>query len=140
MNEKHLSSGAACMNHVPVRLPLPEEVLLAVGDYLRNERPKNDDAHVFLHHRAPHGPFEDSFISFYHVTTAAYARTGVDTAGKHHGMHSLRHSAATNMLAEEVPYPVISGVLGHANADTTRRYMAIDTAALRPLCLEVPRG
>lgn len=123
-----------------VRLPLPEEVMLALADYLRNERPESTSEHVFLHHRAPHHSFEDAVNPFHYVATNAYGRANVDTAGKHHGMHSLRHSAATNMLSGGTPYPVISGVLGHSNANTTRKYMAIDVERLRALSLEVPRG
>lgn len=124
----------------PVRLPLPEEVMLALADYLRNERPKNSDDHVFLHHRAPHCSFEGAVNAFHYVAKGAYMRASVNTAGKHHGMHSLRHSAATNMLSGNTPYPVISGILGHSNANTTRKYMAIDVERLRFLSLEVPRG
>ncbi len=124
----------------PVRLPLPEEVILALADYLRNERPQSVNDHVFLHHRAPHDSFGGRSNSFHDVVTAAFGRASVDTSGKHHGMHSLRHSAATNMLSGDTPYPVISGILGHSNANTTRKYMAIDVGKLRCLCLEVPRG
>jgi integrase/recombinase XerD len=124
----------------PVRLPLPDEVTLALADYLRNERPQSVNDHVFLHHRAPHDSFEGRSNSFHDVVTAAFGRASVDTSGKHHGMHSLRHSAATNMLSGDTPYPVISGILGHSNANTTRKYMAIDVGKLRCLCLEVPRG
>lgn len=125
---------------IPVRLPLPEEVMLALADYLRNERPAHATDHVFLHHRAPHDSFENAANAFHYVATDAYRRASVNTAGKHHGMHSLRHSAATNMLSAGTAYPVISGILGHSNANTTRRYMAIDVERLRPLSLEVPRG
>lgn len=124
----------------PVRLPLPEEVMLALADYLRNERPKSANEHVFLHHRAPHDSFEYAVNSFHYVATEAFGRASVNTVGKHHGMHSLRHSAATNMLSGGTPYPVISGILGHSNANTTRKYMAIDVERLRALSLEVPRG
>lgn len=124
----------------PVRLPLPEEVMLALLDYLRSERPESADSHVFLHHRAPHHSFEHATNAFHYVASVAYERAEIDTAGKHHGMHSLRHSAATNMLAGGTPYPVISGILGHSNANTTRSYMAIDVDRLRPLSLEIPRG
>lgn len=124
----------------PMRLPLPDEVMLALADYLRNERPEGADEHVFLHHRAPHNNFEGTQNAFHYVATAAFGRASVDTSGKHHGMHSLRHSAATNMLSTGTPYPVISGILGHSNANTTRKYMAIDVERLRPFSLEVPIG
>lgn len=123
-----------------VRLPMPEEVMLALADYLRNERPPHAADHVFLHHRAPHDSFENAANAFHYVATKAYARAFVNTAGKHHGMHSLRHSAATNMLSGGTAYPVISGILGHSNANTTRQYMAIDVERLRPLSLEVPHA
>ena len=71
---------------------------------------------------------------------ASESVAGVEPAGRHHGMHSLRHSAATNMLAGDVPYPVISGVLGHSNANTTRKYLAVDVERLRAMSLEVPRA
>lgn len=124
----------------PVGLPLPDETMLAVADYLRCERPESVDDHVFLRHRPPRGHFEGASNSFHDVVTRAFDRAAVDTSGKHHGMHSLRHSAATTMLAGGTAYPVISGILGHSNANTTRRYMAVDIEALRRLSLEVPRG
>lgn len=124
----------------PVRLPLPGEVILALADYLRSERPDSGDDHVFLRHRAPHGNFATASNSFHNVATGAFDRAEVNTSGKHHGMHSLRHSAATIMLSDGTAYPVISGILGHSNANTTRRYMTIDIEALRRLSLELPRG
>ena len=119
---------------------MPEEARLAIADYMRSERPSSEDAHVFLHARPPYGPFEGCQNAFHYVATAAFDAAGVDPRGRHHGMHSLRHSAATNMLADNVPYPVISGVLGHSNANTTRRYLAVDVERLRAMSLEVPRG
>lgn len=68
----------------------------------------------------------------------AYADAGVDVDGKHHGMHSLRHSAATNMLSGGTGYPVISAVLGHSSVNVTRRYLSIDVESLRQIALEVP--
>ena len=42
------------------------------------------------------------------------------------------------MLGSGTAYPVIGAVLGHADANTTRRYLRVDVAHLRPLALEVP--
>lgn len=123
-----------------VTLPMPDEAMLAIADYMRSERPDSDDAHVFLHARPPYEPFEGRQNAFHYVATSAFRAAGVETAGRHHGMHSLRHSAATNMLAGDVPYPVISGVLGHGNANTTRKYLAVDVERLRAMSLEVPRA
>lgn len=117
--------------------PMPEEVWLAVADYMREERPDVDDDHVFLTARAPYHAIESQHV-FHRMAARLFAEAGVETADKHHGMHSLRHSAATNMLAGGTPYPTISSVLGHSSVNVTKRYLSIDVESLRPLALEVP--
>jgi site-specific recombinase XerD len=121
-------------------LPMPDEVVLALVDYLKNERPLVKDDHVFVSAVAPYSNFSKTTDTFYRVASRAYGFAGVSTTGKHHGMHSLRHSSATCMLDNGVAYPVIAGVLGHAEQNTTMTYLAIDSARLRALCLEVPHG
>lgn len=118
-------------------LPMPEEVWLAVADYVKNERPDVEDDRVFMTANAPYHALESSHV-FHRMVTRAFAEAGIETAGKHHGMHSLRHSAATNMLAGGTPYPTISSVLGHSSVNVTKRYLSIDVESLRPLALEVP--
>ena len=118
-------------------LPMPEEVWLAVADYIRDERPDVGDDRVFVTARAPYHAV-DSPHTFHRMVARALADAGVETAGKHRGMHSLRHSAATNMLSGGTPYPTISSVLGHSSVNVTKRYLSIDVESLRPLALEVP--
>jgi integrase/recombinase XerD len=120
-------------------LPLPEECALAIIDYWKNERPEVDDPHVFLRHRAPLQP-PAAGNHFHQVVAGCFARAGVGVSGRHRGLHALRHSAAVGMLESGTPYPVIGAVLGHADANTTRRYLRVDVAHLRPLALEVPDG
>ena len=116
---------------------MPEEVWLAVADYIRCERPDVDGDRVFVTACAPYHATGPPHASRGTVTRA-FADAGVETAGKHHGMHSLRHSAASNMLSGGTPYPTISSVLGHSSANVTKRYLSIDVESLRPLALEVP--
>ena len=118
-------------------LHMPEEVWLAVADYIRCERPDVDGDRVFVTACAPYHAI-DSSHTFHRTVTRAFADAGVETAGKHHGMHSLRHSAASNMPPGGTPYPTISSVLGHSSANVTKRYLSIDVESLRPLALEVP--
>lgn len=121
-------------------LPLPEPVMLALADYIKNERPDIDDNHVFITANAPYRSFEDSSYVFHRTISHYFERGEVNTAGKHHGLHSFRHSATTAMLANYVSYPVIASVLGHSSSNVTRRYLSIDTENLRPLALEIPDG
>lgn len=121
----------------PLVLPLPDECLMALADYIKNERPDGDSPHVFLRSRAPYEPFVRN-NEFYYVISRCVRDAGIDVSGRHHGMHSLRHSAALGMLDGGVAYPAIAGVLGHRSTNTTRRYLRVDVEALRPLSLEVP--
>ncbi|WP_248759916.1 tyrosine-type recombinase/integrase [Pseudarthrobacter sp. SSS035] len=120
-------------------LPLPEECALAIIDYWKNERRQVEDPHLLVRQRAPHQP-PTAGNHFHQVVAGCFDRAGVETAGRHRGLHSLRHSVAVGMLEAGTPYPVIGAVLGHANANTTRRYLRVNVADLRPLALEVPNG
>jgi len=118
-------------------LPLPDECAFAIIDYWKNERPDVGDPHVFLRRRAPHQP-PAAGNHFHQVVAGGFARAGVEVSGRHRGLHALRHSVAVGMLESGTAYPVIGAVLGHADANTTRRYLRVDAEHLRPLALEVP--
>ena len=51
------------------------------------------------------------------------------------GFHCLRHSLAARMLAQEVPLPVISSILGHGNPESTKTYLSTDLEHLRVCAL-----
>ncbi len=120
-----------------VELPLVDEVLLAILDYLKNVRPVSDDPHVFLRHHAPHVPYstKDNFGS---KVSGYFRKAGVDTTGKHHGLHSMRHSLATNLLAENTATNEIAAILGHSDIKSTKSYIWSDIKHLRLAALEVP--
>jgi integrase len=120
-------------------LPLPDECGFAIIDYWKNERPEVGDPQVFLRHKAPHQP-PVAGNHFHQVVAGCFDRAGIEASGRHRGLHALRHSAAIGMLEAGKPYPVIGAVLGHANANTTRRYLRLDVAHLRPLAWEVPKA
>jgi site-specific recombinase XerD len=120
-----------------VDLPMPEEVMLALLDYVKHDRPTGDDDHVFLRAQAPFGP-HPSARAFYHVVANAFARAGIEVTGRRHGPHALRHSLAATMLAGGTSYPAIGAVLGHAGIESTKSYLRVDVERLRALALEVP--
>ena len=121
----------------PLSLPLIDEVKFPLLDYAKNARPESDDRHILLKSRPPYGPYPDGRALHSHVTRVMEA-AGIDTSGRHHGPHALRHSLASSMLEAEVPLPTIGGVLGHANTGTTEVYLSIDERQLASLALEVP--
>jgi integrase/recombinase XerD len=61
-----------------------------------------------------------------HITTAATTCPGL--AAKHVSMHTLRHTAAMNLLAAGVDVSVIALWLGHADTHSTDAYLHADMA------------
>ncbi|MDR0592565.1 MAG: tyrosine-type recombinase/integrase [Bifidobacteriaceae bacterium] len=120
-------------------IPLPDESFFALADYVKNERPESPDPQVFIRSRAPHTRYAET-NHFGYVVERYLAQARVEVGARHHGLHAFRHSLAAGMLTAETPYPVISAVLGHASANTTRRYLRIDIEQLRAMALEVPHA
>jgi len=55
----------------------------------------------------------------------------VITPEKNHGLHSLRHTLASELLRNEIPLPVISEILGHRSLNSTMQYLRADSEQLR---------
>ena len=68
---------------------------------------------MFLTIQPTVGPFaEDS--SLCHVVNRWRELAGIQFRSRQrHGLHSLRHTLATQLLPEQTPIHVISGILGH---------------------------
>ncbi len=119
-----------------IELPMTDEVAAGLIDYLRNSRPTVDRREVFVRFKAPFEPFSDR-NNFHHIITKYRRLAGITLeSGSRRGLHSLRHSIATAMLADGVPIEQISPILGHASIDTTRIYTRVDIAALRSAGLD----
>lgn len=120
-----------------VELPMTEAVKFALLDYLKNVRPDSPDPHFFIRHLRPHIPYSDK-DNFGSKVAAYFRAAGINTDRKHFGMHSLRFSLATELLAEGVPINEISSILGHKNIKATKEYAWSDIKHLRIAALEVP--
>jgi integrase/recombinase XerD len=121
----------------PLQLPLTEEFKYALADYMKNSRPKVDDPHIFVRHRAPFQPFVKDNC-FYHVINKYMVMADITVNNRKHGLHSMRHSIASCLLQGRTPYPVIAGILGHESTSTTKLYLRIDIQQLRTVALEAP--
>jgi len=115
-------------------LPLLSEVGNALIDYLKNGRPKSDLPYLFLKLTAPY----DNIQKAGNIVTK-YLRIAKIPIPKDqsHGIHSLRHSLANRLLAQEIPLDVISGILGHVTINSSKEYMHLDINNLRKCALEV---
>lgn len=121
-----------------VTLPLLDDVGWALIDYLQHGRPSTSSPTVFVRHHAPFEPFSES-SSVDHVMTVYIRRAGIMVPRGSSGMHSLRHTLATALLAQETPLPVIAEILGHAGTHSTEVYLHVNREALRRCALD-PEG
>jgi len=126
------SKTAAVLN-----LPLLPDVGWAIIDYLKNGRPKVESPYLFLRHLAPLEPFSDE--DRLHQIVVKYMRLAKIPIAPHKkkGMHSLRHTLASRLLAENTPLPVISDILGHISSDSTAVYLKVDVSKLRECALNL---
>ena len=119
-----------------IELPLLPEVGNAIIDYLKNGRPKSSAVNLFILHRPQY-----TSLTAYAVCSQInrlITLSGVNVTGKHHGLHSLRHSLASALLKQSTPIETISEVLGHQSCQSTMSYLSIDMESLRQCALEVP--
>ncbi|MEN6326029.1 MAG: site-specific integrase [Syntrophomonas sp.] len=119
-------------------LPILDDVGWALADWITNARPKQaNTAHVFTRLTAPYcGMKSLNDVFSRRMVTAGISRSGCGNAGP----HSLRHALASNMLAEQVPLPVITAVLGHSTSTSTTVYLHSDIEGLRQCALDVEEG
>ncbi len=112
----------------------------AIIDYLKNGRPKVDSPYVFLRHLATLAPFSDE--DRLHQIVVKYMRLAKIPISPHKkkGMHSLRHTLASRLLAENTPLPVISDILGHISSESTAVYLKVDINRLRECALNPEEG
>ena len=120
-----------------LQLPLTEEVKFALLDYLKNARPPVVDDHIFIKLRSPHKPYSEN-DHFSGKIKHYFTLAGIITDRKHAGLHSLRHSLASNLMGDNTPISEIAAILGHTSAQSTRQYVWSNISQLRIAALEVP--
>ncbi|MBN4069621.1 MAG: hypothetical protein COA82_12640 [Alkaliphilus sp.] len=117
-------------------LPLSDELLYALIDYLKNARPPCDSQVILIKSRAPIEPYN---TTFYGMLQKYFALANIKISdNQKHGLHSFRSSLASGMLKNGTSMSVIANVLGHKYRETTRSYIKIDIPGLRKAALEVP--
>lgn len=121
----------------PLVLPITNEVGNALIDYIKYARPKTTCRQVFLRLTSPFTPLSKN-SHLYHIVKHWRELAGIKFRTKQYqGMHSLRHSLASILLEENVPFSVISSVLGHASMNTTMIYAKSSVETLRQVALSI---
>jgi len=119
-------------------LPLLPDVGWAIIEYIRYGRPPQSKSEaVFVRHKAPFDAFGDN-DNLHNIMTKYIRQAKIRVPQrKRYGLHSLRHSLASALLANNIPMPVISEVMNHANIETTNIYYKIDFTHLAECALNV---
>jgi len=118
-------------------LPLLNEVGWAIIDYLKHGRPKTETKNVFVNHIAPFRSIGQS-NNLYNMIMKYIVMAGIPVMGKSRiGMHSLRHSLASELMQNNVEITTISEILGHSTVETTRQYLRVNLSGLRQCALDV---
>jgi integrase/recombinase XerD len=116
-------------------LPLLPDVGDAIIDYLKYGRPQSCLSYIFLRQIPPYHNMDDNVL--YAIIKKYLNRAGIKYDERKHGPHALRHSLATQLLANETPLPVISAILGHVSSDSTMNYLRVDMNSLSKCALAV---
>lgn len=119
-----------------IELPMSEDIKLALCDYLKNVRPTSNEPYIFINLLAPHMPYKSN--NFYYISKKYICIAKLNKNDRKKGLHSMRHSLASNLLLNNTPISIITGILGHSNANVTNTYLSIDINKLRQMSLEVP--
>lgn len=113
-------------------LPIPNTLLKALVDYLKNARPQTLERYVFVHYRAPFGK-KISSDTVRNIIRRAYKKSKFSE--KLTGTHILRKSMATLMLKNGATLKQIADVLRHRCIDTTMIYTKVNMAQLTKVAL-----
>ncbi len=114
-----------------VVLPLTQMVGEALSDYILYSRPQTEERHVFLRYLKPHTPIKDA------VTIGDIYRDCCIAAGipSSNAFHTLRRSLATAMVTGGVEITTVAQVLGDAQINSTKKYIALDSNNLKRCAL-----
>jgi integrase/recombinase XerD len=109
-------------------VPLTEEALAVLSDYLRHERPKDldhDFVFVCLGRRSFGQPFR--YRAWVYVCEQARKRAGTPRVHA----HAFRHTCATNLAEAGMPLDALQRHLGHRHIETTLVYNQVRDSRLQ---------
>jgi len=115
-------------------LPLHEQTLRILKDYLARARPRTTLPWLFLRGTAPLAPMTKYSVSFVFKTRAR--RSGLPIA--QYSSYSLRHGFAQRLFLKGVGMKAIGDLMGHRNLVSTSVYLRLQSPILREVALPVP--
>ena len=104
-------------------LPWVESFRAITEDFISHLRSQNSKPETIVNYERT----LKRITNHLHMFNKYLYKAGIEvTPEKNHGMHTLRHSLANELLRKEIPLPVISEILGHKSLETTMQYLRAD--------------
>ena len=117
----------------PLTLPLPVEVGNALTRYILNARPPCDIPNVFITLKHPYSATTPSLCYKASVAILGEKTASVDVRG----LHVLRRTFASELLASGTPVSMISRALGHSDQSSVDEYLATDEQKMRQCAMDL---
>jgi len=135
----HWRAGEVLVRHAKGHrdrvVPLLAETGVALSKYVLHGRPKTQERTVFLSHQPPVRAFGCSG-AVSRIVLVRLQRGGL--AIQRGGAHLLRHSLASQMVAQRRPIKEVADLLGHRNIDATAVYIKVAVPQLAEVALAFP--
>jgi site-specific recombinase XerD len=112
---------------ISVILPLTKDVGDALSDYILNARPDSGSEQIFLRLRSPYIGLKSS-VTVGEIYESCCKGAGLPDSKR---FHTLRRSLGTSMLSSGTSVTTVAQVLGHAEVDSTKKYIAVDKEHLK---------
>ena len=124
-----------------VTYPLLAHVGNAIIDYVQNGRPESNSETIIVSHgqRTQDWAHPLSPQAIETVFRGVIEKCDLEERIKNRiTPHTLRRSAATNLLNKNIELPIISSILGHTSMNSTIKYLRISRAQLIKTILPMP--
>lgn len=108
----------------PISAPLNGKTLNAIAEYILEERPKCEDAHVFLRAYPPYTAIKSTSPLDYMINK--YCLLASVEKIDYRSFHSLRRAFGTELAIAEIPVTSISQMLGHSDMSADKAYLSFN--------------
>ena len=120
----------------PIGLPIPDEVIEAMDDYIHNGRPEIQSEYIFLTLSKPYRKLSDK-ASVRNILIKQLKKSGLGYVPKTgRGFHAFRRTMGKWLLNSSANPEMISQILGHRDGEVLKRYLPLSPDSMRECALD----
>jgi integrase len=122
----------------PIDIAMTSIVGNAIYDYISQERPQSEFNYLFLSYNRPFSRLTSTGAS--NIANILMKKANIrQNKGDRRGFHIFRHHFVSELLANEVPIPLISKALGHISPKSLGPYLYSDFEHLKGCALSISK-